>query len=83
MSVNIRLYVDLCDLAAPVLGWQEWDALAGETRTKLELLAKEAQQRYLGPVLEAMANAPTWANLPSPETQSSGTDDMAADGMPG
>jgi hypothetical protein len=77
MSVNIRLYLDLCDLAAPVLGWQEWDALAGQTRAKLEPLAEETEQRYLGPVMDAMANAPTWANLPSNDTQSSGTDDIS------
>lgn len=80
MSVNIGLYLDLCDLVAPVLGWQEWAGLAEQTRAKLKPLAKEAEQRYLGPVVEAMANAPTWANLDSLDSRSSGADDMTADG---
>lgn len=76
MSVNIRLYLDLCDLVEPVLGWPEWKAVTGQTRAGLEPLAKEAQQRYLGRIQEEMANAPTWANLPSPDNHSSGTADM-------
>jgi hypothetical protein len=47
MSVDIRLYLDLCDLARPVLGLPEWDALTEQTRTALEPLAQEAQHRYL------------------------------------
>jgi hypothetical protein len=80
MSANIRLYLGLCDLAGPVLGWPEWDALTGQTRTRLEPLAQEAQQRYLGRIQQEMAKAPTWANLPSPETHSPGADDTTAHG---
>jgi hypothetical protein len=64
MSANIRLYLDLCDLVEPVLGWPEWETLTEQTRTELEPLAQEAQQRYLGRIQQEMANAPTWANLP-------------------
>lgn len=80
ISVDIRLYLDLCNLVEPVLGWPEWKALSGQTRANLEPLAQEAQQRYLGRIQEEMANAPTWANLPSPDNHLSGTDDMTADG---
>jgi hypothetical protein len=82
MSVDIRLYIDLCDLAAPVLAWQEWADLAVQTRAELEPLSREAQRRYLGHAQEAMANARTWADVPPVERESSGTDDMAADGTP-
>ena len=47
LSVNIRLYLDLCDLVEPVLGWPEWQTLTGQIRARLEPLAQEAQQRYL------------------------------------
>jgi len=80
MSANIRLYLDLCDLAGPVLGWPEWDALTRQTRTRLEPLAQEAQRRYLGRIQQEMAKAPTWAGPPSPETHSPGPDDTTAHG---
>lgn len=64
LSVNIRLYLDLCDLVEPVLGWPEWQTLTGQIRARLEPLAQEAQQRYLGRIQEDMANTPTWASLP-------------------
>jgi hypothetical protein len=56
MSASTRLYLALCDLAGPVLGWPEWDALTDQTRTGLEPLAHEAQQRYLERLQEEMAN---------------------------
>jgi hypothetical protein len=59
MSANIRLYLDLCDLAGPVPGWPGWDGFSEQTRTELEPLAHQAQQRYLGRLQEEMANAPT------------------------
>ena len=62
--MNIRLYLDLCDLVEPVLGWPEWQTLTGQIRARLEPLAQEAQQRYLGRIQEDMANTPTWASLP-------------------
>ena len=55
-SASTRLYLDLCDLAGPALGWPEWDALTDHTRTGLEPLAYEAQQRYLERLQEEMAN---------------------------
>lgn len=77
--MNIRLYLDLCDLADPVIGGPEWKALTSATRAKLEPLAHEAQQRYLGRIQEEMANASTWANLPSLEEHLSGTGDSTVD----
>ena len=56
MSANTRLYLDLCDLAGPVLGWPGWDALTDQTRTRLEPLAHEDQQRYLGRLPEEKAD---------------------------
>ena len=78
ISVNIRLYLDLCDLVEPVLGWPEWDALAEQTRAKLEPLAREAEKRYLGRIQEEMANTPSWGRLPSPGNHPPGTDGMTA-----
>jgi hypothetical protein len=80
MSANIRLYLDLCDLAGPVLGWPEWDGLSEQARTGLEPLAQEAQRRYLGRIQEEMGDLPTWANLPPPETHSPAGDDTTANG---
>lgn len=80
IAVGIRLYLDVCDLVESVLGWPEWEAVTEQTRTKLEQLAQEAQQRYLGRIQQEMTNASTWANLPSVGNHSSGTDDMSADG---
>ncbi len=79
IGVNIRLYLDFGDLAAPVLGWQQWAAMAGQIRPDLQPLAKEAERRYVEPALQAMANAPTWANLPSLDTASPEMDQRTAD----
>jgi hypothetical protein len=78
-SVNVRLYLDLCELADPVIGGPEWKTLTSATRAKLEPLAHEAQQRYLGRIQEEMANASTWANLPSLEEHLSGTGESTVD----
>lgn len=59
-----RLYLDLCDLVEPVLGWPGWKALTGQIRTRLEPLAQEAEQRHLGRIQDDMANAQTWADPP-------------------
>lgn len=61
ISVNIRLYLDLCDLVEPVLGWPGRNARTEQARGKLDPLAREAGQRYLGRIQEEMANAPAWA----------------------
>jgi hypothetical protein len=74
-SVNIRLYLDLCDLAEPVIGGLGWKVLTDTIRAKLEPLAQEAQQRYSNRIQKEMAKASTWANPPSPERLVSGTDD--------
>lgn len=79
MSVSIRLYLDLCDLAGPVLGWPEWDALTEQTRTGLQPLAEEAQQRYLGRLQEELAKRTNRGRPPSPETHAPGANDKTAD----
>lgn len=63
MSVDIRLYLDLCDLVHPMLGGPEWKVLTGQIRARLEPLAQEAKRRYMGRIQEEMANARTWADL--------------------
>lgn len=50
-----RLYLELGNLSAPVLGWQEWDALAEATNRQLEPLAQEAEKRFVAPLLRATA----------------------------
>lgn len=75
ISVNIRLYLDLCNLVEPVLGSPEWKVLTGQIRTRLEPLTQEAQRRYLERIQEEMANAQTWADLPSLDNHLSETDD--------
>jgi hypothetical protein len=79
MSVDIRLYLDLCDLVGPVLGGPEWKILTGQIRTRLEPLAQEAQRRYLGRIQEEMANARTWADLQPPGNHVPGADDITPD----
>ena len=79
MSVDIQIYLDLCDLVEPVLGWPEWKAFADLTRARLEPLAQEARLRYLGRIQEEMAEAQTWADLP-PLDHLPGTGDATADG---
>lgn len=79
MSANIRLYLDLCDLAGPVLGWPERDALTEQTRNELQPLAEEAQHRYLGGLQEEMANPPTSADTPSTQAHAPGEDDKTTD----
>jgi hypothetical protein len=59
IAQSVRLHLDVCHLAAPVLGWgQMWDDLAAQTKETLDPLAKEAERRYLAPFEQAMANAP-------------------------
>lgn len=64
ISADIRLYLDLCDLVDPVVGWPGWSAFSKKIRTEFEPLAQEAQQRYLSRIKKEMANARTWANHP-------------------
>jgi len=80
VSVSIKLYLDLCDLTEPVLGWPGWSALSEQIRNDLEPLAREAQQRYLGRIQQELSNAQTWADHPSPETETTQPGGMSADG---
>lgn len=50
-----RLFLELGNLSAPVLGWQEWDALSDATKRQLEPLAQEAEKRFVTPLLRATA----------------------------
>jgi len=54
-AVAIRLYLDVCDLTAPVLDWPNWDATAASTRRQLQPLADEAERRYEAPMRRALA----------------------------
>jgi hypothetical protein len=56
---STRLHLDLCHLAGPVLGWQEWDAIADVAERQLDPLAEEADRRFMEPLRQAMANAST------------------------
>jgi hypothetical protein len=55
---NIALHLGLCHLAAPVLGWDEWDAMAAAIEGQLQPLAEEANRRFSEPLPQAMATAP-------------------------
>jgi hypothetical protein len=75
IAQSTLLHLDMCDLAAPVLGWgQEWEALAGQPRNQLGPLAEEAGRRYIGPLQRAMANKPDLDRPASPGGQPPGTD---------
>lgn len=52
----IRLHLELCQLVAPVLGWQESEGLAAETRRQLAPLAQEAELRFIEPLRRAVAD---------------------------
>lgn len=55
----ILLHLDLCTLAAPVLGWaQGWQSLSESTRDRLGPLVEEAERRYGEPLRRAMAGKP-------------------------
>ena len=58
IAQSIGLHLDLCQLVAPELGWQNWDPIAEKTEGDLRPLAEEAHRRFAGPLLQAMANAP-------------------------
>lgn len=57
-AVAMRLYLDVCDLTAPVLGWPEWDATAAATGRRLPPLADEAEKRYEEPIRRTLARIP-------------------------
>jgi hypothetical protein len=56
---DIKLYLALGHLAAPVLDWHDWDKIANAAETALRPLADEAERRYTEPMLQAMVS--TWA----------------------
>jgi hypothetical protein len=57
-ALAIQLYLDICDLTAPLLGWADWDVTAAAIRTQLEPLAHEAFRRYEEPLRRALARIP-------------------------
>ncbi len=57
-AVAIRLYLDVCDLTAPMLGWPDWDATAAATRRRLQPLADEAEKRHEEPMRRALGRIP-------------------------
>jgi len=48
-----NLFLQLGNLTAPVLGWEEWPALADATERQLRPLAQEAEERFLAPLQRA------------------------------
>lgn len=63
----ILLHLDLCALAAPVLGWgQRWQALGERTRDRLGPLSEEAERRYVEPLRQAMVSKPDPGGPPPP-----------------
>ena len=74
IAQGILLHLDMCDLAAPILGWgQAWEALAGQTRNQLGPLAEEAKRRYAEPLQRAFANKPNLDRPAPPHDQPPGT----------
>lgn len=70
---SIRLNLDICHLAASVLGWDRWDAFAGLIQDRLQSLADEAEKRFAEPLRRAMGDAPASAPATSAPVQLSGT----------
>jgi len=74
IAQGILLHLDMCDLAAPILGWgQAWEALAGQTRNQLGLLAEEAERRYAEPLQRAFTSKPDLDRPAPPRDQPPGT----------
>jgi hypothetical protein len=70
IAQSILLNLDMCDLAASVLGWgQEWETLAEQTRNHLQPLAEEAGRRFIEPWQRAFANKPGPDLLASPDAR--------------
>lgn len=57
IAQDIKLYLALCHLAAPILDWHDWDKIANTAESQLQPLAEEAERRYTEPMLQAMADA--------------------------
>lgn len=55
IAQSIALHLDMCHLAAPVLDWQDWDAIASRTEGELRPLSEEAERRYAEPRRQALA----------------------------
>jgi hypothetical protein len=56
--VAIQLYLGVCDLAAPVLGWPDWEATSAAIQQRLQPLADEARKRYEQPWRRALGGMP-------------------------
>jgi hypothetical protein len=75
IAQDILLHLDMCDLAAPILGWgHDWEVLAERTRDQLRPLAEEAERRYVEPLQRAFDSKPDLDRLASPGDQPPGTD---------
>lgn len=74
----IRLHLDVCNLAAPVLGWgQEWETLAERTRDHIGPLADEAERRFIEPLQRALASKPGFGPPASQELEPPDTNGAA------
>lgn len=45
----ISLYLELCDLVAPILGWGNWHSLSNTTHNELGPLVQEVEKRFFRP----------------------------------
>lgn len=70
---SIRLHLDICHLAAPVLGWDQWYPFAGRIQDQLQPLADEAEKRFAEPLRQAMGDETGPASATSAPVQPSGT----------
>lgn len=56
ITQSIRLHTELCQLAAPVLGWNDrWGILYERTQSEFVPLAAEIERRYREPLEQALA----------------------------
>ena len=55
------VFLGLLDLAAPVLGWKDWDEEASALRARFKPVAEEAARRYNALIEEAMSKQSSWA----------------------
>ncbi|MCQ4044877.1 hypothetical protein ACFOSC_17580 [Streptantibioticus rubrisoli] len=55
------VFLGLLDLAAPVLGWNDWDEEGLALRARFDPVAEEAARRYNALIEEAMSKRSSWA----------------------
>lgn len=67
ITQSIRLHSELCQLAAPVLGWNDrWETLYQRTQHDLAPLSAEIERRYREPLERALAQVLDFNGTDSP-----------------